>query len=81
MSLQDFIRETTIEINDALTSIEEKRNKLITDRYAADERIKRFGTEISAYKTREIECKDKLKKLNDNIRIINKEIEEIENKL
>ena len=78
MTLQDYIRKETIEVNDVIKLIEEKRSSLISDRKAAEERKKRTGTLISEKHKIQNDTKKKIEVFDQKLKEINTELNEVE---
>ena len=78
MTLQDLIRKETQEVNDVIKLIEEKRTSLISERNAAEERIKRTGSLISEQNKIQSEKKKEIEGVATKLKEINTQLEELE---
>lgn len=78
MTLQDYIRDATREINDAIKLIDKKRESLINERLGAEGTIKRIGSVISEQHKTQNEKKKEVHGIDIRLVEINKQIDEIE---
>ena len=85
MSLQDIVRQETHDIRDALKQIDERRGERLRKKKAAEERLKRSGTEITKHREREKERKRllqqadaKVKESQEVVAELDREREELE---
>ena len=78
MTLQDYIREATHEINDAIKLIDQKRATLINERTGAEETIKRTGSLISEQHKMQNDRKKEIEGVDSNLKEINKQLDELE---
>jgi len=78
MTLQDLIRKETQEVNDIIKLIEEKRTSLISERNAAEERIKRTGSLISEQHKIQSEKKKEIEGVATKLKEINTQLAELE---
>jgi DNA repair exonuclease SbcCD ATPase subunit len=78
MTLQDYIREKTQEINDDIKLIEEEKTSKICEKNAVEERIKRTGSLISEQHKKQSEKKKEIEGITTKLKEINTQLEEIE---
>jgi gas vesicle protein len=88
LTLQDTIREQTWEIVDALTLADRRRKDLISSKDAAEDAIKRAYTEITRHRALEserkrlvVEAEERLKEVQDRFEEINRQRQEILDRL
>lgn len=80
MRLDDIIRESTQEILDAVRLVEKEKTRFQQMKDAADERIKRYSTDIPSDRTLLGDKKHRIRDLEEKVRELNGQIEELERK-
>jgi len=80
MNLQDYIRSNTQETSDVLRKMGERQAELVSERKAAEERIKRIGTEITRQQDARVEKRHKIAGVEQRLGDVNRELDEIEKK-
>ncbi len=78
MSLQDIVRQQTHHIRDAMDQIDKNLVELLGEKRAAEERLKRAGTEITKHRERETERKRRLREADLKVTESQRVVEELD---